>query len=234
MRSHHALVTVCLVACNALSGAAGLTIDGDAGVPLTIEAGAGDSAADTSPLPEAAPGPDPDDGGVPEDAPDAVAPLDADASGGKLLVFVTSTSTAGTFGSVTAGDNLCQLRANAAGHPGKFVAWLSRSGIDAYSRVTSPGPWYLVAGGVAVSSPSELRSAAGIALAVDRDENGVLIAGSAWTGSTAGVYDNHSCAGWTLADGGGTYGSVTATSALWQTKASSICTVPMHLYCFQN
>ena len=218
-----------------------LGVDDDAGTQLMTEAGAGDGAspADTSPNPNPqldAPGPEPvEDGGNPEDAADAVAPLDADASG-PHIVFVTSTLTDGTFGSVMAGDNLCQLRANAAGHPGTFVAWLSRNGLDARYHVTSAGPWYLVTGELAVGSPLELRSATGLTHAIDRDENGALLAsGEAWTGTNdGGVYAGASCTAWTLDSGIGAYGSVIAQSPVWQYESHSICTTKRHLYCFQN
>src|SRR5215468_487958 len=77
-------------------------------------------------------------GAVDSGASDAAA-IDApgpDADLGPHLVFVTSTVHDCAFGGLTAADAFCQARAQAAGLPGSYKAWLADANGSPATRMT--------------------------------------------------------------------------------------------------
>jgi len=116
-------------------------------------------------------------------------------------VFVTSKMFHGNLGGIAGADAICQQAAAAAGLGGSWTAWISSSQVDAASRVTGFGPYYLVDGKTLVFNGSPaLEPLAPIAL----DENGHEWSGvsglyGAWTGSTSeGLRTYYDCADWTV------------------------------------
>lgn len=57
------------------------------------------------------------------------------------LMFVTSTTYTGNLGGLAGADAACQARANAAGRPGTYKAWLSTATVNANSRFGSASGW---------------------------------------------------------------------------------------------
>lgn len=71
-------------------------------------------------------------------------------------IFVTSTVHRANFGGVEAGDQICNERADAAGLPGQFIAWLSTSQVSAVDRVAGARGWYRPDGLPFADTPAEL------------------------------------------------------------------------------
>jgi hypothetical protein len=241
---------VALIACNALSGVAGLSVDDGSpvddastvrpdanvanpdgtiprdarvdGAPLTGEDGAQMSNKDGAPK----------DSGA-----DAVIDAPADASITGKLVFVTSVGTTAAVGSFTGADNLCATRAAAASLPGSYVAWLSagKGSVHAMDRLgAAVGPWKLVNGQLVAADRAALLSGT-LAHTIDRDELGALVASTAWTGTApTGRYQSRSCKAWTSTAGNGRFGSTSATDGTWTSAGVDACATTRRIYCFQN
>jgi hypothetical protein len=72
------------------------------------------------------------------------------------LVFVTSTHHDGNLGGVAGADAICQARAQAAGLPGTYRAWLSTAGASALSRLGSASGWVRPDGKLVARSITDL------------------------------------------------------------------------------
>ena len=228
-------VLISLVGCNAVSGVGDLVSDldagggaaegGSSGAPPPPNATSGDDAGG-----DAAPGPDA------RDAHDDFVPFDGADAHTVAIVFVTSTTYAGSFGGPGAADNLCQMRAMSAGLSGSYVAWLSVGPIAATSLVTSNGPWFLPTGELAVQR-SDVQGGMGIQHAIDVDEHGSPQGDEAWTGTRPdGTPTGMDCSSWSASvnAANGTVGNVIGNGPGWTERRSVACTALKHLYCFQN
>jgi hypothetical protein len=118
-------------------------------------------------------------------------------------MFISSVDLNGNLGGLPGADKTCQARANAAGLPGTYKAWLSDSTQSPSTRFTqSTRPYVRVDGEVVANDWAELTS--GSIKTVLLDEKGTPSADSlAWTNTTsdgtpggAGGSNKH-CSDWT-------------------------------------
>ncbi len=225
-----------LVACNALTGVSDLAIGEEGGAPLPgTEAGATDAAEDVVTVST----PDATVADVTTEA-DAKKDVTADAGpprpDGGRFVFATTATTQGNLSGLAGADFLCNQSASVAGLGGTWVAWLSTTTVDALSRLTAAGPWYLVTGTL-VSDKAGLQ-ADNLAHSIDRTELGMLPPDDerAWTGTRNGAYFNVSCQNWTSSTTAtsGNAGSTKLMGAGWTATGAPNCGTALHVYCFEN
>lgn len=168
-----------------------------------------------------------------------------DVTGGKNIVFVTSSAYTGDLGGLTGADTKCRIEAEAAGLPGTFKALLSDSTTDARDRFTLlEAPFTLVDGTVIADNPGDLilidaDNINYIKNPINLDANGNLLGPSrAWTGTDSDGRNNGlaACNGWTSSsntDDGG-YGFSSSKDAGWIASGSVRCNAISHLYCFEQ
>jgi len=90
-------------------------------------------------------------------------------------VFVTSTTYTGNLGGLTGADAKCQARADAAGLPGTYMAWLSDSTGSPDTRfVKSTGPYTLVDDTIIAANWDDLIDGT-LPLSINLDEIGSLM-----------------------------------------------------------
>lgn len=178
------------------------------------------------------------------------------------FVFITSTTHTGdlmTEGGGATGldgaDNICNARAQAAGLPGTYTAWLSDSTANAKDRVTqSAGPYHLPLAGAAIGEKvaddfADILACPGIFpnedcldFPIKRDETGTLLTSvgiRAWTGTrqTGNFFGEAThCSNWTDGTGGfiGRVGRAFLTGSPWTSDDSKLCNESRALYCFQD
>jgi hypothetical protein len=170
------------------------------------------------------------------------------------VVFVTSAAGSGNLGSwadaggktgIAAGDAICQARADYAGLPGNFKAWLSDSTTAARDRLARSSERYLRVDGVSVANSwSDLMTAPYLDAPIEIDENGshhALPLPSTYTdtridGSTGGAIFGNTCGNWGSgnnadhAAGGYSF----AIDYQWTEAGISACNFARSLYCFQQ
>lgn len=133
---------------------------------------------------------------------------------------------------IDAADQICKLRAKAAGLGGTWIAWLSTSNVDAIERITSLGPWQLVGGAVAFDNRAQLYGEP--LTAIDRDERGDEIQDPMiWTGTTrGGLRSTDTCGDWQVPTARGWFGWRSTTFA-WTDYTAAWCGEQKHLLCFE-
>lgn len=161
--------------------------------------------------------------------------------------FVTSTTHDGNLLGAAGADAICQARADAAGLPGFFIAWISEgtTATQARNRVENADvPYRLVTGTTIANNWDDLVDGT-LLNAINRDENGALRsqANNVWTGTStngtgAGVFDNSTrCAGWSTnaSNRSGRVGSSNSSTGDWtDTGNDADCDTAKRLYCFQS
>ena len=234
-RASLVVVVALLAGCNILSGAS--TLDFAASEEPTLP-----DREEASPPSVDAPADEPlvvvdaarDADAAVDAAVDAVA--DADAGPPVLRVFLSSSERDGRFGGFAAADVVCNNLAGLAGYGGTWVAWLStKGGADAFDRLTSAGPWYLVTGELVATTKAQLVS--GVLIhAIDRDEKRVAhpaLTNAAWTGTGIdGRAGNNDCNGWTTGAQGGV-GDCDFSDTRWTFDRNDNCSLLNRFYCFQ-
>ncbi len=152
-------------------------------------------------------------------------------------IFVTSTASTGDLGGLAGADATCNARAQAAGLPGTYVAFLSTSSVDAPGRLgASAGPFARTDGVIVGSSVADLCDES-LAAPIELDEFGVLRQSSVWTGSRGDcTRDGSTCSNWT--DGTATSAASVGNSAydtlIWVAGAGLTCDHPSPFYCVQE
>ncbi len=164
------------------------------------------------------------------------------------LAFMTSSTgmgrledwaEAGGYQGLDAGDNICLLRATAAGlpHPEEFKAWLSTSTINATDRLTFAGPWVRPDGVIVAQTKAQLVSGE-LHSPINQSEFGEYFGNYvAWTGSTAaGTGSGFHCNDWTSDDSGdtGSMGAVNSIYDWWESPGPNPCSSIPSLYCLSN
>jgi hypothetical protein len=161
--------------------------------------------------------------------------------------FVTSTLTTGNLATspdaggqtgVTAGDAICQARAQAASlpNPNRFKAWLSTQATSAASRITSDGPWQRVDGMPIANSKLDLLDTR-LATSLNVTETGAYLTGAlAWTSTWRdGTALTLTCGDWT---GSATTAYVGRANDPWRWSyaeyVASCTTTSARLYCFED
>jgi hypothetical protein len=223
-----ALASLSTIACGSLLG---LGDDDDAdGRPTMTEDGGADATATidfdgdtTTPTGDAAA---PDAGRVLPDA-------------GKL-VFVSSKTAVAAFDGGAAGAHvLCNSLATASGITGRtFRAYLELDGLLGSGNTTaglfSEDGWLLTNGKLAFAGPV-IGLDPDVALAVDEKGQPLDAAAGAWVGSSGllGLLGAETCADWTSTNGDVRVGDPHATDR-WDDDGTRACSVPRHLYCFEE
>src|SRR5687767_102262 len=191
----------CVVACagtTAASAIGGCDLDlpaytPDAGAQQFIDANFGTDVA--QPV---------EDAKVEEDTSVVDAGVDADASGPRKRVFVTSATSNGAFGAtglaaLTAADARCQTAADGQNLKGTFVAWLSfaNPAAPAITRIAKDvGPWVLLGTNTVVFANKTAMTTTGPEVPIDRDETGKAVGApdTVWTGTAAnGTAEGNPC-----------------------------------------
>jgi hypothetical protein len=157
------------------------------------------------------------------------------------LAFLTSTGHASGFGTVTAADQICQTRADAAGLDGVFRAWIATAARFPSERFDpNVGPW-LRTGDLALIAVNLADLADGtIGIALRYDEFGENVEDAptiAWTGVTAaGTPAQYRCADWTATsvDSFAYVGAITARDEGWTHAGIELCNEQARFYCFEQ
>ncbi|MCY1013037.1 DUF4215 domain-containing protein [Nannocystis pusilla] len=128
----------------------------------------------------------------------------------EYIMFATSKTFNGNFGSTAAADSLCQEEADAADIPGKYAAWLTVVGEPASKDLPS-APLILRGGEIVVTQPKGLTLGDNTILMapVNLDAKGNLVDGFAWTGTYASGVPGPACMLWS--QGGNNWGGLWAT-----------------------
>lgn len=140
---------------------------------------------------------------------------------------------------LAAGDNICRLRAMAAGlpHPEHFKAWLSTSSVNAGDRFTFGGPWVRPDGVIVAHTKADLVSGE-LHSPINQTALGEYWGNwGAWTGSTsAGIGTGSHCADWSSDGGGpqGTNGAVNAVTSWSEFFGPDECSNYGSIYCLSS
>jgi hypothetical protein len=153
-------------------------------------------------------------------------------------IFVTSTEhTAGALGGLEGADAICQARADAAGLPGTYRAWLSGPGVDARDRFAGARGWVRTDGQPFSSSIDQMLQGK-FWFPSTLDENGNFPASwQIWTGTDLdGIGYDHGggfCGGWTSNDSEiwGLQGDREASRPWWSDSHLRPCNETGRLYC---
>jgi hypothetical protein len=162
------------------------------------------------------------------------------------IAFVTSQTWSGDLGGIAGAQTLCNDAAAAAGLTGTFDAWLSTPGSSPLSRfVRATGPYVGVTGTpIAFSFADLVDGSHALFRAIQLDEYGQSQPGSdlVFTGTNPdGSYHPSllldDCSDWTNGSTGA--GSAIAGRAgdvgpSWTNSVTANCTIPRHLYCFEQ
>src|SRR6476620_1879437 len=157
---------------------------------------------------------------------------------GNSIVFVTSTTTPGSFGGVAGGNSICSNRAAAGGLTGTYKAWLSDGNGSPSSRfILSDQPYQLLDGTIIANNWADLVDGT-LAAPISLNELGVAVPDTeVWTGTFANGGSGGlggSCQAWSSSGVTGTFGRSSSTTATWTAFNSSSCIGSRHLYCFQQ
>lgn len=146
---------------------------------------------------------------------------------------------AGGYLGLAAADNICLLRAMAAGlpHPEEFKAWLSTSTVNATDRFTFGGPWVRPDGVFVAQTKAELVSGR-LHAPINQGAFGEYRGNAGvWTGSTGtGVGGGSYCNDW-VSDNGGDAGSAGTANSVDQWSeyfGPESCSETRSLYCLSN
>jgi len=157
------------------------------------------------------------------------------------IVFVTSTVHNGDLGGLVGADAICQARADFAGLPDTFKAWLSDSTSSPLTRfVQSPGQYVLADGITVVANNWNDLIDGELNAFINVDESGTAgVSANVWTNTNTdgSVRSGASCNDWSSSSSltSGAKGNSGFDNAAW-TKGSSnrSCDVTLRLYCFQQ
>lgn len=131
-------------------------------------------------------------------------------------------------------DAFCQERAEAAGLPGQYTAWLADSNTSAISRVGDASGWTRTDGRVVVESLTALGQS-GFLRPVLLDEFGNTLVGLVATGAnaqgTAEATGGTFCEDWTSTRGVYRRGSSNAIGPAWTNTSNESCDSPSRLFC---
>jgi len=196
------------------------------------------NACEVEPSETPTPGP-----GEPSETPTPLAtstsePTPSPTPPGTKRVFASSTFQTGGFGGVSSADTICAERASAAGLTGTFLAWVSDADTSPSSRfVQSSSGYTLVDGTTVVAADWNDLTDGMLAHAINRDENGNLVGGDVWTGTSAvGAAATARCSDWATSSASvtGQCGTTGQAGAAWTAFLTPSCNTPLRLYCFEQ
>jgi|SRR5579859_5175544 len=160
-------------------------------------------------------------------------------------VFVTDETYGGALGGHAGADATCQTLATGAGLGGTWMAWISDSTSSPSQRFSKPTVGYFLLDGTAVAASWTTLTTSGPIHAIDLSETGVSLAAASsdasktWTATVAsGALGTPSCGDFasSASSKSGTVGHCTGTGTVNWTSAytGEACSVPNHLYCFEQ
>ncbi|MBL4636147.1 MAG: hypothetical protein JKY56_19965, partial [Kofleriaceae bacterium] len=161
-------------------------------------------------------------------------PLGAICGPDQNIAFVTSMPVfPGSLGGLSGGDDLCNSRADAAGLPGTYIAWLSDSTTDAATRIieANASGWVRPDGRpFALSRARLLTGQLLYPLSLDENGNEALVNVVSGT-SMEGTRTTDTCGDWTSETEQGESGRSDFVSRAWTSFGAFPCTSPAHIYC---
>lgn len=162
-------------------------------------------------------------------------------AGKTVKMFITPTTTNGSFGGIAGGDSICQSAATTAGlsSASTYRALLASTSIAASSRIAWDASRFETVAGALVGNNLSDLSDGSIVTAIPTP-SGTLPTGSIWTGITTTNLDdtpasaNSACTNWTgTAATNAASAVVGATNGSWINASNgSDCTITRHLYCY--
>jgi len=223
-------VVACLYAC----GGSEETPEDTVVLPPRAETGVEDDADAGAPSTDAATD-------APADAKTDAPVTGCDGGAGcERLVFVTSTTYVGReIGGIAGADAKCQARAaastNAEVKAKRFRAWISTNASAVRDRlVHGTAPYRKPSDKLVATSWTDLTDGT-LTGGIDEDENGAIVGGLAWTGSTAaGANGPDQCDAWSPSGNTGRTGNVGGTGAGWSSANTNGCAQAHRLYCFEE
>ena len=166
-----------------------------------------------------------------------------------FYAFVTSKDYPADLGGVAGADLRCNQRAQAAGLPGQYLAWISQSeGLMAATlRLHHATVRYVRVDAVQVANNWTDLTNGNLDAPIDRDELGQPVAlmdlgvcpqtGAVWTGTEPnGTPDPDDCAGWTTtaADDRAQIGLLQRQNEGWTASCNLNCDMTARLYCLEQ
>lgn len=153
-------------------------------------------------------------------------------------VFITSKRyVLAELGGVEGADAACAERAEAAGLPGTFVAWLSTSAVSARDRLGAANGWINTQGNPFADRAEELLGASQVYYPIAFDENQQRVTAPVATGTSAdGSAANQNCQDYTSKSAADALvtGDPTGGSVVWTAENDgAACDAEYHLYCFE-
>jgi uncharacterized repeat protein (TIGR02543 family) len=155
-------------------------------------------------------------------------------------VFITSTQHNGNLGGLAGADAICNARADDAGLPGTYVAWLSTSTVHAKDRLGTARGWVRPDGKPVADTVADLTSGH-LFFPIRLDETGTDVGtNTAMTATNSnGMYWNtpayQSCSDWTSATTaapGMVGGPAQANAGSFTNQYGFMCNHSQRLYCF--
>lgn len=149
--------------------------------------------------------------------------------------FVTSSLQAAvTLGGLAGGDAVCGDRAREAGLPGRFVAYLSSSTVNAIDRLAGARGWYRVDGAPLFDTVADmLANRMVMAPRIDERGNDLVAAPEYVTTGTYAGAALATCSDYVDAADFATGGVASFTAGSFSNQRPVPCTEPTRLYCFQ-
>ena len=151
------------------------------------------------------------------------------------IVFVTSDTFTGDFGSDSDADVLCQIRAQNAGLAGSYRAWLSGSAGPSSQKVADAR--YVRTDGRTVANSRADFLDGSIANPINLDAVGNAHSGDVWTGTLAdGSASDRTCSQWTIGDTTerGVCGSTAFVDGRWTDNLVPSCSTRLRLFCLEQ
>jgi hypothetical protein len=134
-------------------------------------------------------------------------------------------------------DDRCTNAANAAGHPGSFVAWLSTTADGAIDRVAKR-PYRNADGAIVFPDAPGAVGASTLCRAIAQIDGGPPPDNlDVWTGTlVTGMHAPYHCQSWTINgnSAAGTIGRTGHTDGNWTNVGSTTCDKPARVYCFEE
>ena len=154
-------------------------------------------------------------------------------------VFVTSTTTIGSFSGVFGADGICQTQANAAGVSGTYLAWISDANTSSpAARFTRSVMPYVLIDGTQIAGNWTGLTGGTLEHAIDLTETGATYSGGVWSSTNAdGTFSGSiTCNGWTFPANSqsGLSGTSAATNSSWTASGGTTCDQALALYCFEQ
>jgi hypothetical protein len=155
------------------------------------------------------------------------------------IAFATSTVHSANLGGLDGADAICNELADAAGLGGTYVAWLSTTTTNAFSRIENGVGWVAIDGTPIAATPTDLVTGSMVSpIAYDERGHDVRPTQSeVWTGTLGdGTYSGSTCMGWTIEDPtvNADVGAASAGSTQFTHSAAASCAAPRRFYCFET